>query len=174
MSNNNVFGGTPVNDNEIPAGASATVTTTDIGQEMAWDATLTGQDNEFILLQNSTYDFEVTNFQRARYNGSEKMSACYQAKLTLTVHTQNGDAHILHNLFLNTKCEGMLKSFFRAIGQRKKDEDLKMNWNAVLGAKGRAVIGTHEYNDKKYNEIKKFVFPDDAATPASGFGPGKF
>ena len=31
-----------------------------------------------------------------------------------------------------------------------------MNWNTVPGSSGRCQIGFRTYNNKKYNEVKKF------------------
>ena len=52
-------------------------------------------------------------------------------------------------------------------------EKLKMNWNEVVGARGRAKIGHREYNGNIYNDIKRFYAPDESA-PKKSFTPGKF
>lgn len=64
-------------------------------------------------------------------------------------------------------------AFFTCIGQRKHGEKLKMNWNEVVGARGRAKIGHREYNGNIYNDIKRFYAPDESA-PKKSFTPGKF
>ena len=73
---------------------------------------------------------------------------------------------------IRDRTEGMLCAFFTAIGRRKKGERLRMNWNAVPGSRGRAKIGIRTYNDKQYNEIKKFDEPDEAAS-APAHTPGQ-
>ena len=55
----------------------------------------------------------------------------------------------------------MISAFFTSIGQKKKGEKIKMNWNAVIGAKGCCKVGIHEWtgNDgekRQGNNIKKF------------------
>ncbi|MHB1167040.1 MAG: DUF669 domain-containing protein, partial [Carboxydocellales bacterium] len=85
-----------------------------------------------------------------------------------TVHIKvtgpEGVTTIKHNLFLHSITEGMLCAFFTAIGQRKKGDRVTMNWNAVVGAKGRAKVGIRKFKNDKgeeliFNEIKKFYEP---------------
>lgn len=139
------------------------------GRELAWDDVIT-KDSEFILLPEGDYDFVVENFERARHNGSEKLPACYKAIIKITIWYEGQKVTIDHNLFLHSSTESMLSAFFSSIGQKKKGESLKMNWNAVPGASGKCKIGHQEYNGNKYNQIKKF-YP---AEEKKGFVPGNF
>lgn len=142
-------------------------------RELGWDDEIQKDSAEFILLPEGEYDFRVKEFERARYAGGEKIPACNQAKLKLEVITEKGTALINHNLFLHSRTEGMVSAFFIAIGQKKHGETLKMNWAKVIGSKGRAKIGTKEYNGKQYNEIKRFIDPIQQTT-APSFQSGKF
>lgn len=148
---------------------------TAIEKEFDWDDTIEKESPDFITLAEGDYEFEVISFERARYNGGEKLPACNQAKLKLQVTTEDGIATVQYNLFLHSRCEGMLSAFFNAIGQKKHGEKLKMDWGKVVGSKGRARIGTKVYNDKTYNEVKRFYEPD-ATTQQTGtnFKPGSF
>ena len=131
-----------------------------IEREFGWDDTIQ-KDNEFILLPAGDYEFEVEKFERGRYNGGEKMPACNMAKLTIKVFASDGRvASITHSLFLHSRTEWKLSEFFAGIGQKKKDEPLRMNWNLVPGARGRCKVGIKKYNGNDYNEIKKF-YPSD-------------
>jgi hypothetical protein len=130
-------------------------------REYAWDDTIEKDGGEFIVLPNGDYNFTVTKFERGRFNGSDKMPACNQAKIELTVHSDQGDVVIYHNLFLHSKTEGLLSNFFAGIGQKRKGEKLKMNWNAVVGAKGRAKIEINRFTGKDgeartNNQVKTF------------------
>lgn len=131
-------------------------------REFGWDDTIEKDGGgEFVLLPEGDYDFTVKNFERARWAGSEKMPACNQAKLEITVHSpEHGDVTVFHNLFLHSKTEGLLSNFFAGIGQKKKGEPLKMNWNIVRGKKGRLKLGTRKYQyqgeERVSNEIKRF------------------
>lgn len=139
---------------------------------MDWNAEIE-KENDFVLLPAGEYDFTVASFERARYEGGEKMGPCNEAKLRLEVKTERGTASIMHNLFLNKKCEGLLCAFFRAIGQKKHGEKLKMDWGKVIGTTGRAKFGVREYNGKEFNEVKSFIYPDEP-TQSSKFQAGKF
>ncbi|MCM3179722.1 hypothetical protein [Cytobacillus horneckiae] len=130
-------------------------------RELSWDDEIEKDGSDFILLPEGDYDFTVKKFERARFQGSEKMPACNQAKLELTIHSpEHGDVTIFHNLFLHTKTEGLLSNFFAGIGQKKKGERLRMNWNAVIGAKGTCFIEHNKYmvkgEERVNNQVKKF------------------
>jgi hypothetical protein len=141
-----------------------------LGRELGWDDPIENDSPDFVVLPEDDYDFEVIEFERARHTGSEKLPPCNMAIVHIQIKNTEGISIIKHRLFLHTKTEGMLCAFFTAIGQRKKGEKLQMNWNAVIGARGRAHVGIREYNDKKYNEIKRFHEPEES----KGFQPGRF
>lgn len=145
-----------------------------IERELDWNDTIE-KDSDFVLLPEGDYSFTVESFERGRHNGSDKLPPCNKAILTLKITAPEGEVTIKHNLFLHTKTEGMLSSFFSGIGQKKKGEKLTMNWNAVTGATGRCKVGIHEFKGddgttKKYNQIARFYPKDDK--PA--FTPGAF
>ena len=161
-------------------------------RELNWDDEIQKDGGGFVVLPDGDYDFTVTKFERGRFTGSEKMPACNQAKLELTIHSpEYGDVVIFHNLFLHTKIEGLLSNFFAGIGQKKKGEPLKMNWNAVVGAKGRLKLYINKFQgndgqEKTNNQVKSFYpfedlrhtnqnrtpFPSTQQT--GGFTPGQF
>lgn len=160
-------------------------------RELGWDDEIEKDGGDFIVLPAGDYDFMVAKFERGRFNGSEKMPACYQAKLELNVHSpEHGDVIVFHNLFLHTKTEGLLSNFFAGIGQKKKGEKLKMNWNEVIGCKGRLKLEINKFTGKDgaertNNQVRTFYPKDEASgqqhqapfptTPQSGgFTPGQF
>jgi len=146
------------------------------GRELGWEDTIEN-DSTFVLLPEGEYDFTVTKFERGRHPGSDKLPACNKAVVTLEVNSAAGEkVELRHNLFLHTKCEGMLCAFFTAIGQRKHGEKLQMDWSKVIGSKGRVKISIRKWTSKDGNEmqsngIKRFVEPSDN-TP--NFTPGAF
>lgn len=139
---------------------------TQIDRELNWDDEIVRDGGgEFVLLPPGDYNFTVTKFERARFQGSQNLPPCNQAKLEITIHSpEHGDVIVFHNLYLHTKTEGLLSAFFTGIGQKKKGEPLRMNWNAVVGAKGRCQIEHYTYTkdgrEYKNNQIKKF-YPYD-------------
>lgn len=160
-----------------------------VERELNWDDEIEKEGGEFIVLQEGDYPFTVTKFERARFAGSEKMPACHQAKLELTIHSPDqGDVIIYHNLFLHTKTERLLSIFFAGIGQKKKGEKLKMNWNTVVGSKGRLKLEIHRFvgkdgQERTNNQVKTF-YPYEEKQPHptpfpmgsqhSGFTAGQF
>lgn len=144
------------------------------GKELNWNDEIEKDGSDYVLLPEGDYDFKVIDFERGRHDGSAKLPPCNKAILKLEIAGNEGKATITHNLFLHTITEGMISAFFTSIGQKKKGEKVQMNWNAVLGASGRAKIGIHSYTNKdgeerKSNEIKRFY-----EKQAKTFEEGKF
>lgn len=137
-----------------------------VERELGWDDEIQKDGGEFIVLPAGDYNFTVTKFERGRFAGSEKMPPCNQAKLELTVHSlEHGDVVVFHNLFLHTKTEGLLSNFFAGIGQKKKGEPLRMNWQTVVGSKGRLKLEINKFTGKDgvertNNQVKSF-YPYD-------------
>ena len=112
------------------------------GYELRWDSEIENEGSEFIVAEPGDYDFTVIGFERARFAGSDKMPPCNQAKLSIRIDIPgaSGECVIKHNLFLHSKTEWKLCEFFTAIGQRKKGQRVSMNWNAVIGSRGRCKV----------------------------------
>ena len=133
---------------------------------LSWDDEFTNEQQEFVLLPEGEYAFEVTGMERARFEGSAKLPPCNKAELVLLVEGPGGEATIKHNLFLHSKCEGLLCAFFTAIGLRRHGQPLRMRWD-IQGRTGMCHVGVREYTGKdgetrKANEILRFLDPEDA------------
>jgi hypothetical protein len=126
----------------------------DIEREYGWDDIIE-KDSNFVILPEGDYDFTVTKFERGRFNGSAKMPACNQAKVELTIRSDQGEVIIIHTLLLHTKTEGLLSNFFAGIGQKRKGEKLKMNWQTVVGSRGRLKLYIDKY--KKDNDSPEYT-----------------
>ena len=138
-----------------------------------WDDEIVKDSGEFTLLPEGDYDFKVINFERAWYDGSDKIPPCNKAIITIKIEAPEGTAELKENLFLTTKTEGLLSAFFSSIGQKKKGEPLRMNWNKVIGSTGKVKVGTRTYNDSTYNQVKRWLSPEEPKS-AGGFKPGAF
>lgn len=138
----------------------------ELDRELGWDDTIE-KENEFILLPPGDYEFTVTNFERGRHNGSANLPACNKAVVDIKIVSDKGNTTIKHNLFLHTSTEGMLSNFFTGIGQKKKGEPLKMNWNQVVGSKGKCKVTVNKWTSNKTgeelqgNQIKTFYAPEN-------------
>lgn len=147
----------------------------DFERELNWDDEIV-KDSDFVLLPEGDYNFRVTAFERGRHNGSEKLPPCNKAVVTLEIDSPEGlgaapaKAYIKHNLFLHSRCEGLLSNFFTGIGQKKHGEPLKMNWNTVIGSTGRCKVTIRKWtgkdgNEMQSNEVKKFYEPPANTAP---------
>lgn len=147
----------------------ADYTNTNQNVGMDWNDEIQNDGQEFIILPEGDYNFTVTGFERGRFPGSAKMSACNKAALTLQVKTDDGIAVIHTDLILNRILEWKISSFFRCIGQKKHGERLVMDWNKVVGSRGRAHFKPRTYNvngeDRQANDVDRFYDYDEKYFP---------
>lgn len=139
---------------------------------LGWDDPISNDEQgEFVTAPPGEYSFEIVNFSRARHQAKPdgKIPDCPKAVVTVRIYTSEGDkVDVKHNLYLHSRCEGMLCAFFRSIGLRKHGEVFRPDWSRVIGSKGRCKVSVREYvgnNGTKYkaNDIKAFLDP-----PANG------
>lgn len=170
-------------------------------REFGWDDTIQA-DSEFVLLPEGLYYFTVKSYERGRHTPNPqktgKLPACPKATVYLEVVADGNEIELRHNLFLHSSTEGMLSAFFGAIGQKRKGEPLRMDWNSIVGKVGVCKIGFREYNGNKYNEAKRMIYAEDVdhtkvlnaqpgqsqgyqqpqqgfqQQPTQGFNPGQF
>lgn len=155
------------------------------GRAFGWDDEFTNEQQEFVLLPEGEYPFEVTALERARYEGGAKLPPCSMAKLTLRIDGgAKGEATVTHRLYLHTKTQGLLGAFFESIGQCKRGETFRPRWNEVVGARGRCRLGIREYTKQsgphtgetgQSNEVTRFLPPPEPkAAPSQGWTQGAF
>ena len=137
----------------------------DIDRELDWDEGFELNPSTFTLLPEGEYEFTVTKFERQRHPGSAKLPSCPKAVVTMELRSPTGETGtITHNLFLHTKTLGLLSAFAISIGMGKQGETVKLDWNKVLGATGRAKVYVRKYTKKdgtegETNDIKEFLPP---------------
>ena len=136
------------------------------GTSLDWTSEITSKRQlEYIP---GDYDFEVIDFQRGTHPGSEKLPECPKAIIKLRVMYQGSTLDVYKHLFLHSKMEGLLSDFFISIGLMNKGDSLQMNWDDVVGRRGRASFHYREAsNGKRYFEVKKFLPPNE--TSQGGF-----
>jgi len=140
---------------------------------MDWNDAIEEDGQKYVLLPEGDYNFTVTNFERGRFPGGPKVPACNKATITVQVDTKEGIATVKFDLLLYRSLEWRISSFFRCIGQKKHGEKLTMDWNKVIGSKGRAHFKQRSYTnnqgeEKFTNDIDRFIdcneeffMPDD-------------
>ena len=72
---------------------------------MDWDSAIETDGQEFITLEEGDYNFEITNFERGRFPGSQKIPACNKAAITAVVRTPDGIATVKFDLILYRSLE---------------------------------------------------------------------
>ena len=149
---------------------------------MDWNDAIVEDGQEFITLEEGDYNFTVTAFERGRFPGSTKIPACNKATITVVVDTPEGRASVKFDLILYRTLEWRISSFFRSIGQKKHGERLVMDWNKVIGSRGRAHFKPRTYTnsygeEKTANDVDRFIDYDpkfftgeNAAPPANADG----
>ena len=135
-----------------------------------WDDEIQNDGQEFITLPEGDYVFEVVEFERGRFAGSEKVPACNKANLVLEVKTPEGTGRVYTGLKLCKKMEWLLSAFFCSIGQKQKGERVRMDWSIVSGARGRAHIRPRKYtagdgSERTANELVQYLDYDPAKMP---------
>ena len=155
-----------------------------VDREFSWEDEISN-DQSFVLLPEGDYPFEVEGFTRARHPGSVKLPPCNKAELKIRINGPKGSAAVTHNLFLHSKCEGLLCAFFTSIGLRRHGEPLHMRWD-IIGKGGTCHVGVRTYTNKsgeerQTNEITRFLDPEEAprqtavsAATAAGWQAGRF
>lgn len=143
-------------------------------RELDWEDTIQNDSAVGVLLPEGTYSFVVTAVERARHPGSAKLPPCKKIILTLSLADEAGNAgQVKHNLFLHSKCEGLLCAFFLAIGLRRHGEPLRMSWN-IVGRRGRCKVSQRSYTgsdgaERKANDIAQFLEPPETPAPAQTY-----
>ena len=136
-----------------------------------WDDAIESDGQEFVILEEGDYNFTVTDFERGRFPGGTKIPPCNKAALTLQVKTPDGVAICRTDLLLYKTMEWKLSAFFRCIGQKKHGERLVMDWNRVIGSRGRAHFKPRAYtdrdgNERQANDLDRFYDWDEKYFPA--------
>lgn len=141
------------------------------GYAIGWDDEIIDPgEPEFVLLTPGVYDFTITGFERGHFDGSEKMDACSMAKLTLKCSNGILETTVFTNLFLSSAVAFKLSKFAKSIGDMPAGsttgQKFHVDWNNIIGKRGKCKIKTRVYNGKDYNEVDDFIVPDPAAAPA--------
>lgn len=128
------------------------------------DAIENDGSGEFAVVPAGEYDFIVVDMERQHSNKSNAP----MAKLTLEINHDGTSTKVFDYLVLTRKAEWKLSSFFRAIGMKRHGEPFVMNWNRVIGARGRVQINVEPYEKRdgtqgESNKVKQYLDPPTGA-----------
>ena len=138
---------------------------------MDWNDTIENDGQEFVVLPEGDYTFTVTNFERGHFPGSAKIPACNKATISINIDNDKGLATARIDLILYRTLEWKIAAFFRCIGQKKHGERVTMDWNNIVGARGKARIKPGSYvkngEPRQFNDVERFYDYDESV----GFAP---
>lgn len=126
-----------------------------------WDDEIK-EESSFVLLPEGDYTFSIKKFDKARYDGGDKIPACPKAIVTFTVYSPDGSSvDLQENFLLHKKMEWKLSEFFASVGLKRKDEPVRMIWTPeLIGKQGVCKVIVHTYKkngeDRQTNRIDKF------------------
>ncbi len=127
--------------------------------EMGWDDTIQEDGQELILLDEGDYNFIVTNFERGRFPGGQKIPACNKATITVQIETDKGLSVIKFDLLLYRSVEWRM-FYIKKVGLKGElgdsSLDLSTGLNVVIGSSntGKSIIVEcidYALGDKDYN-----------------------
>ena len=123
----------------------------------------------FVILPDGEYPFTVTKMDKERFSGSENISPCWLAIVTLQVDGgELGRANVFHRLYMVKKQAWKVKQLFVGVGLVDKDaKSFAPPWNQLIGASGVVKLGHHEHNGKTYNDVDRILDPAAAAEAAA-------
>lgn len=138
----------------------------DKGTALGWDDEGQVQSNDYEVVPEGEYDYEVVNFKRERFNGSAKMSACPVAALQLKcTNVENGMTVTgFCRLYLNSKVQWRISNFFKSCGlldpNAAEGASMPMSlFGQVIGCTGRVKVKiTKSTNNGKTYENNDFNF----------------
>lgn len=149
-----------------------------VDKALDWDSKISYEQPDFVTLPAGVYPFTITKVEKKLYEGSRReggLPECPMAEITVEARGKDGISVFTQRMYLHSRCEGILTQFFTCIGQRKKGEELNMNWNAVEGSSGWAVLKVREFttrngNDMTVNDVQRWLAPDDYRIPKDDGG----
>jgi len=155
----------------------------DENRPIGWDEEfIVQEENEFITLEEGDYDFEIVNFERTQYSGSDKVPPCMRLDVKIRVTDGIKSTTITDKIFLIQKFAWKLSDLLAAVGLAKtKDAARPAMIQQSIGLKGRCHVtktagnnpGTFFNNVSKYhrkaeNQLSGFT-PAPSATPPAQF-----
>jgi len=125
-----------------------------------WDDEIE-KESEFSVLPAGDYNFEITKFERGSYDGSDKIPPCKMAVVTFKVSDDKDSTSIIERYYLCSNMEWKLSELFKACGLKKSGEKVKMQWDKLIGSKGRCKIKVTQYKGSDNNRIDKLYAPSE-------------
>ena len=136
----------------------------------ASDADENQQQDEFVVLPKGTYPCTVMKIERGSFKGSSKLPPCNKVKLGIIIDGgELGRGWADHNFYMHRSTLWKIYQFMEAIGLRQKGDTTAsaIPWSKVeKGMTCRCTIHPREWDGKDYNEVDKWLPPEQDAAAA--------
>lgn len=136
-------------------------------QVFDWDSEISVDGQDFTPLPEGDYVYEVTDLKKEFFTGSAKVPACPRAALTLKVYSEDmsRSVTVYENLLLCAKMEWQISAFLRSIGQKKHGQNVRPQWDHMVGATGVAHFVQETYagrdgQERVRNSLAKYLDKD--------------
>ena len=138
------------------------------GQAIDVSGVSTGGNTPLVTLPEGDYNFTVRKAEKGDFAGSDKMPACPQLIIGMTVDGgELGTGYCTARLYLCSQGLKKLKAFYVSIGVIKKDDKQLIPTIDIIGKTGNASFGTHAHEGKEYMDVKYFNEPKAKPEPAA-------
>ena len=124
-----------------------------------WNAKIedTGSDDEafslFRLLPEGDYDFKVDDLEYTNSKTGKNMVV-----VKIIIPQPEKDVHVNDRLVLTLNMQWKLAQFFKCLGLWAKAHTVGMPWKT-----GRLHLKHRLYNGKEYNQVDKYLLPQENA-----------
>lgn len=131
----------------------------------ASDAGESQQNEDFVILPDGAYPFTIMKVERGSFKGSQKLPPCNMVKVEVIADGGDaGRAYIFYRFYMHTSCLWKIYQFLEAVGLRRKGDTTagRIPWEKVAkGMSGRCELYSRVYKDKTYNDVSKWLPPDE-------------
>jgi hypothetical protein len=128
-----------------------------------WDVKLDDVDEtagDYPVLPAGTYEFQVESVKGSEFlpKPGGKIGHCAQIALVLRVDQPDREYKVFENLYTDPTTIWKITTFAKSIGLWHEGMTLPELMRNATGEIGNAELYVHEYNGKKSNRVKKFIF----------------
>lgn len=133
-----------------------------------WDVQLTGDEqssNDYPVAKAGTYEFDVVDCKLVEYKPKEgsKIPNCAELDVQLCFEgiADGKDVTVFDHIYFAPNTVWKATTFAKCIKVFTKGMTPKDLANVCTGNIGKAVLEVHEYNEKKSNRVKKYLFEEE-------------
>ena len=112
----------------------------------------------FRLLPEGEYEFKVDDLEYTSNKAGKNMVV-----VKLIIPQPEKDVHVNDRLVLTQNMQWKLCQFFKCLGLWEKAHTVGMPWDDTIGRTGKLTLKHRLYNGKEYNQVDKYLLPQENA-----------